>query len=968
MHLNVDPGFDADLEIAHRALERGWVTPEGIESAILAHEKTPGSRLLNHLPLTPEQRHRLLTPESASIPPEIAQVAHDPARQFDHYILGDFLHSGGMGRVHKAWDLKLSRWVALKCLKAVGDERSEAYFEREARLAAGLSHPNIAAIYESGQSAGERYIAMQFIPGQTLDKRRRGEVTRLVALVRDAARAVAHANSRGIVHRDLKPSNLMVTPEGQIYVLDFGLARPVDLKARHSATGKAMGTPAYMSPEQARGGSVDARSDVYGMGATLYECLAGRPPFSGATIYDVLRHVEETAPAPPRRLNPRIPPDLQTIVLKCLEKDPARRYGTADELADDLDRFLKHDPIAARPAGIVYRIGRRLAKRKALAIASLASIVLAGVLGWWVFVGRPQSEALRVRNEHLNLRESAMKLWAEARGTEMAGTHPKVLSRKARAAREAFERALAIREDPQAHLMRGRCLQLEGRDGEAIQALERAHDMDPGNPEARVELAKALLIEYRTSRGFPRDPLVLHPKSLEASIDVRGLSVETTEQRRLRERGEKLLAAAGAGPAHTGLLNGLLALGKGQFKAAAEALSAYTRAEPWDAQAWWLEGNCLYYMGEFKAAIAAFDRSLGRVSSAAAFWSRGSAKNAIGLNDEAISDFTRALESEPNFAGAYNSRGLAHSSSGRLDEAIADYTKTIELAPDSAVAYNNRGNARASKGMIEEAVGDYTKAIELNPVYAVAYANRANLKADQGRTGEALADFAKAIELEPGNAGTWYNRALTFGRRGELDAAISDYTRAIELDPKEWRAFSFRGLNRLKKGLNEDAIADFTRALEINPNLPEVLTNRARARYLTGSVADAIADWKKALEVAPPDWPGREEVRDVLANHEVRRLFKDAHDLHVSKRYQGAIDAFRKIIEDHPKTRQAVMSAYNVACGYALLGEKDKALEWLEKAVDMGWKDAAHLEKDSDLDSLREEAGFKKLLGRLKGE
>src|SRR5688572_7994789 len=155
MQLNVDPGFDADLELAHKALERGWVTRETIESAILAHEKTPGSRLLNHLPLTPEQRHRLESPEPAVLPPEIAQVVDDPTRRFNHYILGDFLHAGGMGRVYKAWDLKLSRWVALKLLKAIGDERSEAYFDREARLAAGLSHTNIAAIYESGQSDGE---------------------------------------------------------------------------------------------------------------------------------------------------------------------------------------------------------------------------------------------------------------------------------------------------------------------------------------------------------------------------------------------------------------------------------------------------------------------------------------------------------------------------------------------------------------------------------------------------------------------------------------------------------------------------------------------------------------------------------------------------------------------------------------------------------------------------------------------
>src|SRR5262245_21003725 len=218
MQLNLDPGFDADLEVAHRALERGWVTREAIESAILEQERTPGSRLLNLLPLTPEQRRRLQSADAKSLPDEIAEAAQDPARRIDQYILGEHLQTGGMGRICKAWDVKLSRWVALKFLKAVGDERSEAYFEREERLAAQLSHPNIATIYGSGQSGGDRYIAMQFIPGRTLEAWRRGDPMRLAALVRDAARAVAYANGRGIIHRDLKPMNLMVTPEGRVFV------------------------------------------------------------------------------------------------------------------------------------------------------------------------------------------------------------------------------------------------------------------------------------------------------------------------------------------------------------------------------------------------------------------------------------------------------------------------------------------------------------------------------------------------------------------------------------------------------------------------------------------------------------------------------------------------------------------------------------------------------------------------------
>jgi serine/threonine-protein kinase len=959
MQLNVDPGFDADLELAQRALGRGWVTREGIESAILAHERTPSSRMLDHLPLTPGQRIQLLSPEPAQAPPEIVQAMEDPGRRVDHYVLGDFLHSGGMGRVYKAWDLKLSRWIALKFLKAAGDERSEAYFEREARLAAGLSHPNIAAIYGSGHAAGESYIAMQYLPGETLEKGSGREGAELVRLIRDAARAVAHANARGVVHRDLKPSNLMVTPDGRIYVLDFGLARPVEAGGRHSATGKAMGTPAYMSPEQARGGSVDARTDVYGLGATLYECLARRAPFTGTTIYDVLRRVEESAPSRLRDLNPRVDRDLETIALKCLEKDPARRYATADELADDLDRYLGHDPIRARPAGIVYRARRRIAKRKAVVLAAAATTILAGVLGWWLFVGR-------VHSEHLRLRESAMKLWAEARGAAMAGVDREGILKRAKEARAAFDRALLAREEPQALVMRGRCLQLEARDEESIRSLERAQDLDPENAEARLELAKALLTKYQKSRGFPTDFTVIDEKSSDVTLGIKGLPAETPEQRRLRERGEKLLAAGGAEPSQAALLRGLLALGTGEHARAAESLSEYTRAEPWDAQALWLEGVCRYYARHFQKGIEALDRSIRGVPDATAFRWRGILKEAMGHYDEAIADFTKALEADPASVNALLSRGLAKTAQGKHEEAIADFTKAFELNPKASVAVNNRGNAKSFLGRFEEAIEDFTKAVGLEPAYAGAYNNRGNAKAFLGRVDDAIGDFEKALKLDPALAAAWYNLGRARSAKGSRDEAIAAYTKAIELEPDNAKAITNRGLVKSQKGLKDEAIADFMKALQIDPKLPEAWSNMAFAKLHKGLGDEAAADWKKALEVAPPGWPSRTEIQGRLANLEATRIVQGALKLHEEKRYSEAIAEFRKIVDNHPKSRAAMSCAYNIACGYAQLGEKERALEWLEKSVAMGWTDVAHLEKDPDLDPLRADERYRALLMKLK--
>jgi len=924
MQLNVDPGFDADMELAQGALERGWLTRETIESAILAHERTPGSRLLNHLPLTPDQLQRLLAPEGP-MPPEIEKVAQEAARRLDHYILGDFLHSGGMGRVYKAWDLKLSRWVALKCLKAVGDERSEAYFDREARLAAGLSHPNIAAIYASGRAAGESFIAMQLIPGKTLDQWGRRDVPRLVTWIRDAARAVAHANSRGIVHRDLKPTNVMVTPEGQVYVLDFGLARPVALDASHSATGKAMGTPAYMSPEQARGEPVDARADVYSLGATLFECLTGRAPFSGTTIYDVLRKVEEAAPARPRRLNPRIAPDLETIILKCLEKDAARRYRSADELADDLDRYLHHDPIQARPAGMVYRLRRNVAKRKALALASLASVVLAGVLGWWFLVGRPHSEELGVSSEHLRRRESAMKLWAEARGLAMAGVDPEGIRRRAKDAREGFERALEVREDAPSLVMKARCLELEGRDDDALKSLERAHELDPNHAEARLELAKALLVRFQASRDTPSVRWSRSDVTGAARLHLGWLPKETVEQTRWRQRGESLLSGGKTAPAQESLLAGLLAMGKGEHAQAADALAAYAKAERWDSQVLRLEGICRYFSQNLPGAVAAFNQALSRTPHALGYRWRGIARYAQGDSASAIEDFTKAIELDGKDAVAYTNRGLAMNSIGRFEEAILDFSKAIGLYPKHEVAYNDRGVANRNMGKLDEAIADFTKAVELDSGYAAAYSNRGLAKQRKGLYDEAIVDYSKGIELDPTLAIAFNNRGVAKWEMGLDDEAVIDANRAIELDPGNSEFYYNRANPKKRKGLHDEAIADYSKAIELNPKFAAAYTNRGDARKARGRTDEAIADYTKAIE-----FDSRDE--KAYANRGVARAERGELD--------GAIADFTKVIELNPGSARAYR---NRGLAKRSKGRVDDAIADYTKAIELDPRDATAL-------------------------
>ena len=286
-----------------------------------------------------------------------AQALSATLRYIGDYELQEEIGRGGMGVVFRARQAGLNRTVAVKMIiageYAGPDERLR--FQREAEAAAQLRHPNIVAIHEVGEHEGRSYFSMDFIEGKTLSsllKEEKLPPARAAALVKTLAGAVHFAHQRGTLHRDLKPQNILISPDGQPHILDFGLARPVEREAGLTRTGDVMGSPSYMPPEQATGriGDIGPASDVYALGTILYEAITGSPPFTGETAVEVLTQVIDSDPVPPRKKNPNVPADLETICLKCLEKRPERRYHSARALAEELERFLNFEPITAKPA------------------------------------------------------------------------------------------------------------------------------------------------------------------------------------------------------------------------------------------------------------------------------------------------------------------------------------------------------------------------------------------------------------------------------------------------------------------------------------------------------------------------------------------------------------------------------------------------------------------------------------------
>jgi tetratricopeptide (TPR) repeat protein len=442
-------------------------------------------------------------------------------------ILG-VLGQGGMGMVYQARQLSLKRTVALKTLLA-GAHAGPSLFARfraEAEAVARLQHPNIVQIYEVGQHEGCPYFALEYVEGGSLAQRLRAvpppprqAAQWLLAL----ARAIHYAHERGILHRDLKPANVLVATDGTLKITDFGLAKQLTGAGEKTRTGEIFGTPSYMAPEQAGGvtKSIGPAVDVYALGAVLYEMLTGRPPFLSDSAYGIVKQVLTEEPVRPRRLQPRVPPDLETICLHCLNKEPRKRYASALALEQDLQRFLAGEPIRARPAGLAERLLKWAERRPALAALLIVSTVaLLLVLGGITYLNvrlasfnqRLQVE-IREKDRQRELAEKNLEVAVNAVGNLLRTSedHLKYLPQTREVRRNLLEAGHQLYQDildragrgPQLEGLRGlvslnlgSILSSLGRQKEADEAYGRALSVyqdlmarSPDEPEFRLQMA-----------------------------------------------------------------------------------------------------------------------------------------------------------------------------------------------------------------------------------------------------------------------------------------------------------------------------------------------------------------------------------------------------------------------------------------------------------------------------------------------
>lgn len=370
-----------------------------------------------------------------------------PGQQFGDYLLLEEIARGGMGVVFRARQLRANRIVALKMILSgtLASDEAVQRFQAEAEAAANLHHPAIVQVYDVGEQGGQHYFSMQFVEGESLTERTANgplDLREAVTILSQVVSGIAYAHEKGVIHRDLKPSNVILEPSGHARITDFGLAKRNQSDSNLTETGQVMGTPSYMPPEQARGQleRVGPLSDVYSLGATLYYLLTARPPFQASSLMDTFNQVLEQEPLAPSALNATVDRDLDTICLKCLQKDPAQRYPSAAKLGVDLQHWLAGEPIEARPIGRMAR-GIRWCRRNPLVASLASSVLLALLLGSVISL----SFALLARKEsqqaHQNLARAEAERQRADENAQAARNNEALAKQNEQAARENADRA-----------------------------------------------------------------------------------------------------------------------------------------------------------------------------------------------------------------------------------------------------------------------------------------------------------------------------------------------------------------------------------------------------------------------------------------------------------------------------------------------------------------------------------------------
>ncbi len=973
---------------------------------------------------------------------------------FAGYEVLELLGRGGMGAVYRARRSGSSRDVALKVLLAgeQAGEEDRARFRREAQVVGDLRHPGIVAVHDVGEDGGCPYYTMDLVAGPSLSRRIRDEgplpVREAMTLVRDLALALEHAHAHGIVHRDLKPANVLLVDGRRPVLTDFGIARRLGA-TRLTRTGAVLGTPAYMAPEQAEGDAgepapppdrgqghasplvstsrIGPHTDVYSLGAILYETLTAHVPFEGDTELAIVYMVLNREPIAPRVWRPDLPVEAELICLKAMDKEIPRRYATARDLAEDLDRWLRGEPVVARPLSRGARAARFLRRRRREAMVGALGLGLAlAAAGWGLVASRQAAEerAARERQERVAEEERREAAARKAAGDEAFQTGMRLYStRRYSEALARFE--AAVRLDPAfetAHLNRAQLLRELGRASEARAAYEETTRVLPRSSTAWHQLGSLLHGEGKLAEAVDAfsHAIEIEPEHGMAFAN-RGFSrIGLGDLDRALEDLDRAIALDDR-YAEAWLRRGILWRERKEWDAARRDHDRALELEPGLAEHWYQRALLRVRCGEFAGALedaaraeerglrtadlflvaAQAQHGLRRLEEAAALLARalerdpghvgalvqaGFVLNDLGRPEKALPLLERAAERDPNHAAAWLNLGNAHLLLDRAARAEACYDRSLALEPGGAKALSNRGMARHRLGKGEGAREDAEAAMKADPAFGAPHVILGLVLAAAGRHAEARAEFGAARRLgvagfedQVDTADAWSAAAL-----GLLEEAVAGAERALARNPGSADGLRARAESLLRLGRTDAALSAIEDWIGRRPDDGAAWFGRGWLRLTQGRAAEAAEDFARARSCGhdPQDWSTLQRARaladsgrgdEALAEIEPVLIRDPGHA--VAHQVRGVVllrlgrleEADASIERFSGLTPASPHGPYNRACVAARAGRIDDAFAWLEKAVALGYDDGPALEGDDDLASLRGDPRFVALRARLKG-
>jgi len=666
--------------------------------------------------------------------PELARMQ----MEFGDYELLQEIGRGGQGVVYRAHQKSLNRTVALKVI-ALGSWATETHlkrFRREAEAAASLEHPGIVPIHEVGERDGQCYFSMQFIDRGQLDEVVRREpmpIRDAVELIAKLARTVHYAHEHGILHRDIKPGNILLDKNGEPHLTDFGLARLVEADSTVTGTKEVLGTPSYMSPEQAAGETkkVNKATDVYGLGAVLYRLLTGHPPFAGGTTYETIRLLRDTEPRSPRRLNPKIDRDLATICLKCLDKDPQRRYSSALTLAEDLERWLKHEPILARHTGIFTRGPKWVRRNPAMAALITLSLAVAITIAWNIwkseFVPHPIPNGVAVLPFENLSRDPDNAYFAE-------GIQGEILTRLASIA----GLKVISRTSTQQYQSKPSNLREIARQVGAANILEGSVQKAANHVRVNVQLINAQTDSHVWAETYDRKLTDIF--GVESEI-AKGIAESLLTKLTVREQ-QALAVKPTNNP---------------------EAYDAYLRGLAFEART-------IYRVGLRTEAIGSYERAVQLDPNFALAWARLSRAQAFLYKEQA--DTTPPTRRDAAKSALENAQRLAPNSPETL---LAEGYYQYWVLGDYGLAkttFKELSKLLPGNSEIPAALGHITQS--------------------ERHVDESIANFEQGLALDPRNMDLLVSAAATYAMLRQFPAAIRLYDRALDVIPNDPELTAFK--------------------------------------------------------------------------------------------------------------------------------------------------------------------------------